>query len=176
MGWGCRPVGRMPPWSVSITSSVDNSVASFDLFVVDGLPTNVAFVTYERDGRRFWQRPVVGVAAFPAGRGSEGVAVGYDTAGQVVGRYDSHTESALTPDEPPPVRASLSDRQLEMLRELTRNRLFNCFHSFGGLVDGHDIATFPADVDQYQVWDECVASTKAAVEAQVAQLPQLPRG
>lgn len=164
----CRGEWQRPSWSVGSGAVTDERGATLDLLVAEGLPDDVAFVTYERGEQRLWQRPVAGVAAFPSGPEVDASVVGYDETGVAVGHFDLPALMRVAGGEPDLV--GLSPGRSSELRERTRSGLFDCFHTFGGLVDDRDIATFPAGVDQQRVWDECVAKTKAAVGARVAEL------
>lgn len=168
-GVGCRDGGTR--WSVSSWSPNGNSTLPGDMIAVDGLPSDVAFVGFDDGVTQRWQRPVAGVAAFPHGEGpiEADVITGYDGVGRSLGRFDVATLTA-TATQTASVGRRYDDPPDAGLVALTRDELAACLTERGGVVGATNIATFPAGVDQQQVWDECVASTKAAVAARIAEL------
>ena len=61
-GSGCGPTSM--PAQFSQTSSIDNGVATDDLFTWSNLPKEVATVRYDDGVIQLWQRPVAGLAIF----------------------------------------------------------------------------------------------------------------
>lgn len=168
-GGGCRPEWNPSTWSTAVTSSVDNGVAEFDLWTVEGLPSTVAFVTYTVDDETLWQRPVMGFAAFPHRSGPSYVAIGYDVEGSEVSRYglEEYTAQVVAGDRP--LNADISSADLQRLADLTADEMRACLTSRGGVLSG-DVATFAAGVDQATVWADCVVEVKSVVGEAVDEL------
>ena len=61
-GSGCGAISI--PAQFGQTSSIDNQVASDDLFTWINLPPDVAIVTYDDGVKQLWQRPMLGTAIF----------------------------------------------------------------------------------------------------------------
>jgi hypothetical protein len=169
---GCRLVGGPFTWSNSITSSVDNGVADFDLWTVEGLPTEVAFVSYVDGDQVLWQRPIAGFAAFPNVPGNDEVTTAYDADGVALGRFDSSTynsiylnssfDSGLTPrDDIPPAAYGQFDT-------VTRKELAECLTASGGTIGTGNVTTFATDADQLAVWSRCVQNVQAIVAEHLA--------
>lgn len=169
---GCRPEWVTPSWSTGRTSSVDNGDATFDLWTIEGLPANTAFVSYNDGDLELWQRPIMGFVAFPNVPGEEEVVIAYTVDGTEIGRFgtDEQTAAAATMSaEPEPPQADLSTSEFAELSELTSSTMRDCLTMRGGTIAG-DVATFPPDIDQIVVWEECVAETKQIVGDAVTEL------
>ncbi|HSP27483.1 MAG TPA: hypothetical protein VLN74_02955 [Ilumatobacteraceae bacterium] len=168
-GGGCRDSSGPVPWSVFMTSSVDNGDADFDLWGVEGLPENTAFVSYSDGDLQLWQRPIMGFAAFPNVEGNEEIVIAYDADGTELGQFGVAYLTATAVDEPAPLLADISQAEFQELSDLTTNTVRECLTSRGGTFTG-DVATFPSDVDQAAVWEQCVAETKQIVGDAVQEL------
>ena len=168
---GCRPEWNAASWSVGVTSSVDNGVATFDLWTIEGVPADAAFVSYSDGDVQLWQRPIMGFVAFPNVAGDEQIVIAYDADGSEIGRVGAEQEerTATLPDGQTPPLADISQAEFTNLVDLTAETARDCLTSHGGTLVG-DIATFPADVDQAAVWDQCVAETKQVVGDAVNEL------
>lgn len=166
---GCRPEWNTTTWSTSVTSSVDNGFATFDLWTIEGVPHDAAFVSYRDGDLELWQRPIMGFAAFPNVPGDEEIVIAYDADGTEIGRFGAAQQTATQFTGPLPLRADLSKAEFANLGELTTNTMRECLTSGGGSFND-DVATFPADVDQGAVWDRCVAETKQIVGEAVDDL------
>lgn len=92
---GCRPEWNTSSWSTSITASVDNRFSTFDLRTVEGLPGDVAYVSYTGGEQQRWQRPVLGFAAFPNVDDGDQIVIAYDDTGNEVGRLQRGSRPAL---------------------------------------------------------------------------------
>jgi len=91
-----------------VTSSVDNGFASFDLWTIEGLPANAAFVSYSDGDLQLWQRPIMGFAAFPNVEGRDEMVIAYDGDGIEVGRFGAAQQAAGFPDNESPLLADIS--------------------------------------------------------------------
>ena len=168
-GGGCRPASLAASWSISHSSSVDNGDADTDLWLIEGLPDEVAFVSYDTADQQLWQRPIFGFAAFPY-LSSNPVVIGYDRTGTEVARYSEAKHFELVQGYVAPLQAQLSDAEQLELWELTGSSMTECLAAAGGQVGAGGIATFADDVDQVAVWDACVPQVEATVAARVAEI------
>ena len=166
-GSACRDASSTVPWSISITSSVDNRDAEFDLWRVQGLPENTSFVSYSDGDRQLWQRPIMGFAAFPNVAGNEEIVIAYDVDGTELGQFGIAYLTA-TADEPR-LLADITDAEFQDLSDLTANTVRDCLASRGATFTA-DVATFASDVDQAAVWEQCVGETKQVVGDAVQEL------
>ena len=172
-GSGCTPEWNPVDWSVSITSSIDNRQADFDLWTLDGLADEVAYVSYVDGARVLWARPVAGVVAFPDVAGIDEVVVGYGAAGVEIARYgraEQAAQQALAGSVHAPLRADISQSEFEELGRLTRASLEACLTVSGGEVGSGGVTTFPEGVDQPAVWNRCVVEVKDVVGQAVSEL------
>jgi hypothetical protein len=168
-GGGCRDAASGVPWSVFMTSSVDNGDAEFDLWGVEGVPEKTAFVSYSDGDLQLWQRPIMGFAAFPNVAGDDEIVIAYDVDGTELGQFGVAYLTATAADLPAPLRADISEAEFQALSDLTANTVRDCLTSRGGTFTG-DLAAFPSDVDQAAVWGRCVAETKQIVGDAVKEL------
>lgn len=171
-GAGCGRQ-RFDQPDISITSSVDNQIADFDLWTWANVPAGTAYVTYDDGDQHLWQRPVAGVVAFPNVTGEGEIVVAHGPDGADLGRADAATRAAADSarEDTPFEQADLSQAQYESIGALTRSTMRDCLVQRGGTIpDGGDVATFPAGVDQVAVWDDCVTSTTATVRTAVEAL------
>jgi hypothetical protein len=166
---GCRELWSTRSWSTSVTSSVDNGFASFDLWTIEGLPANAAFVSYSDGDLQLWQRPIMGFAAFPNVQGRDEIVIAYDGDGIEVGRFGAAQQAASFPDNESPLLADISKTEFAVLSDLTTNNLRECLTTGGGTLVG-DVATFPSNVDQIAVWDQCVEKVNEIVADAVKDL------
>ena len=160
-GGSCREVPSPASWSIAMTSSVDNGDASFDLWTIEGLPENAAFVSYSDGDLQLWQRPIMGFVAFPNVEGNEEIATAYDVDGTEIGQFGV-TQLTAALDGPRPLLADITQAELGVLSDLTANTVRDCLASRGATFTA-DMATFPSDVDQAAVWEQCVGETKQIV-------------
>lgn len=168
-GGGCRPASLPVSWSIGISSSIDSWNAETDLWLLEGLPETVAFVSYSTAEQQLWQRPVFGFVAFPY-TSSDPVVIGYDLTGAEVGRYSDENHFELVQTYVFPLQADLTEAEQIELSDLTRHTMTSCLAEAGGQVGPGGVATFADDVDQGAVWDSCVAAVEAAVAARVAEI------
>ncbi len=172
-GGGCRLEWSTATWSTSVTSSIDNRVADYDLFTVEGLPSDIAFVSYADGDQKLWQRPISGFGAFPNVTGSDEIVIGYDALGVEVGRFVESERLASLDDGDLPLQADISRAQNEQLIDLTHDSMVACLTDHGGTIGEGDVATFADDVDQIGVWNDCVISVKQVVaDAVTAMSPR----
>ena len=169
---GCRPATSTGSWSIGISSSIDNGFADTDLWVLEGLPDTVAYVTYTTAVQQLWQRPVFGFVAFPF-TDPDPVVIGYDRNGTEVGRYSDDISSELDRAYVPPLQADLTEAEQLDVWDLTNQTMTSCLTDAGGQLGPGGVATFADHVDQVAVWDGCVAAVKATVAARVADLESL---
>ncbi len=167
---GCRPDSYPISWSTSVTSSVDNGFADYDLWTVEGLPAAAAFVSYVDGDQQLWQRPVAGFSAFPNMPGSDEVVIAYDAAGSELARFGAAEAQAVSALVVAPPQADISRAQFDELTDLTRTTMETCLVEVGGTVGVGNVVTFADDVDQIAVWDQCVASVQADVAAAVTAI------
>ena len=168
-GSGCRPEWNTASWSTSITSSVDNGDGTFDLWTIEGLPANTAFVSYNDGDLELWQRPIMGFAVFPNVPGEEQVVIAYTVDGTEIGRFGAEQQAATQSAEPVPPQADLSASEFADLSELTFSTMRDCLTTRDGTLTG-DVASFPPDIDQVMVWEQCVTETKQIVGDAVTEL------
>lgn len=169
-GGGCRMDWGDSTWSTSQTSSIDNNVADYDLWTVEGLPANVAFVSYEDGDQHLWQRPVAGFAAFPNVAGNLEIVIAYDQFGDELGRYGATDYQATVRDVAPPLEADISKAEYSQLLDITANSMTTCLTVNGATINAGNVATFADDIDQSAVWNSCVATVKEQVTDAVNQL------
>ncbi len=168
-GSACRPEWSPMSWSPGMTSSVDNGDATFDLWTIEGLPADTAFVSYNDGDLELWQRPIMGFAAFPNVPGEEQVVIAYTVDGTEIGRFGAEQQAATQFAGPVPPQADLSASEFADLSELTFSTMRDCLTTRGGTLAG-DVATFPPDIDQVVVWEQCVTETKQIVGDAVTEL------
>ena len=161
-GGGCRDASSGVPWSVYMTSSVDNGDGEFDLWGVEGVPEKTAFVSYSDGDLQLWQRPIMGLAAFPNVAGDDEIVIAYDVDGNELGQFGVAYLTETAADLPSPLRADISEVEFQELSDLTTDTVRDCLTSRGGTFTG-DLATFPSDVDQAAIWMQCVGETKRVV-------------
>jgi hypothetical protein len=171
-GGGCAPKwtwGRQP--DVSVSSSVDNRVASEDSWMWNGLPAGTAYVEFTDGNRHLWQRPVAGFSAFPNVTGASEVATAYSFDGTVLGRA-SFNSPASQPDDgvAAPMQADVSTSQYAELQLLTTTTMRDCLTAAGAVWGSETVATFAAGADDRSIWDGCVASTKQVVGNRVSAM------
>jgi hypothetical protein len=158
-GAGCSPgwLGDIP--DISQTSSVDNGVADFDLWIWANVPADAVFVSFTTGtGNELWQRPIAGVAAFPV--------EGPPPQNATITTYDRDGNALTTIDAWPDVEVSelrdtsvvLTGQQADTLRRLNDRVLSDCLTAAG--VDFEPADESPrlgtlADpsVDPSVVWD-----------------------
>jgi len=162
-GGACRADWGNSSWSSAITSSIDNRVADYDLWTLEGLPAGTAVVSYTDGDEQRWQRPVDGFVAFPNIVGNDEIVVAFDAVGNELGRFDSAEQEAAASDFTAPLLADLSRADYEQLGELTSDTMAGCLTDNGGTISNGNVATFPVDVDQVAVWNGCVTTVKLAV-------------
>lgn len=163
----CRPEWSTASWAM--TSSVSNGDATFDLFIIEGLPANAAFASYSDGDLELWQRPITGFAAFPNVPGEEQVVIAYTADGTEIGRFGAEQQRDPEFAGPVPLHADLSSSELADLSELTLSTMRDCLTSRGGTLSG-GVANFSPDIDQVAVWDQCVTETKQVVGDAVTEL------
>ena len=168
-GGGCRPEWNPATWSISRTSSVDNGDATFDLWTLEGLPDNAAYVTFTQGENTYWQRPIAGFVAFPYEDGSPmPIVVAYDESGVDLGRYDDATQMAQ-PAAEFPARVDITQDEYEELYDLTRQSMRTCLTERGGTIGAGDVATF-TDGSDLTAWNDCVSIVKQAVASRFSEL------
>ena len=168
-GGGCRHEWNPASWSVSRTSSVDNGDAAFDLWTLEGLPTDAAYVTYSQGENLYLQRPIAGFVAFPYQGGSPmPIVIAYDESGVELGRYDDTTQMAQPAAAFPP-RVNQTQAQFEELYDLTRQSMRTCLTEHGGVIGAGDVATF-TDGSDLAAWSDCVSIVKRAVATRFSEL------
>lgn len=166
---GCRSASAPTFWSISITSSVDNSAGETNLWLLEGLPDNVAYVAYATSDQKLWQRPISGLVAFPY-TSSDPVVIGYDYSGAEVGRYSNEFYFELAQSYAPPPVADLTDAEMLQLSDLTGNTMTSCLAESGGRISAGGVATFAEDANQVAIWDNCVKVVQATVAARVMEI------
>jgi len=166
---GCRHEWNTATWSTSRTSSIDNGEAAFDLWTLEGLPADAAYVTYSQGENMYWQRPIAGFVAFPYQDGSPmPVVVAYDESGVDLGRYDDTTQMSQPAAAFPP-RVDQTQDPFEELYDLTRQSMRTCLTEHGGAFGSGDVATF-ADGSDLVAWNACVTIVKQAVASRFGEL------
>lgn len=166
---GCREAWSTASWSTSVTSSIDNGFATFDLWTIEGVPAEAAFVSYHDGDLQLWQRPIAGFAAFPNVAGDDEIVIAYDVDGNEIGRFGAAQQAVRSFDDQMPAVADISKADFVHLDDFTTNTMRACLTTSGGELVG-DVATFPSDVDQAAVWERCVGETKQIVGAAVDEL------
>lgn len=148
----------------------DSGVAEDVAWTVEGLPGDVAFVSYTDGDKHLWQRPIASFAAFPDVEGMNEVVIAYDSSGGELGRYGAAEVQASAFVGDMPQQADISQVQFEELAGLTRDELSACLARNGGTVGVGDVATFAIDVDQVAVWNDCVTSVEQVVADRVTEI------
>jgi hypothetical protein len=144
---------------VSATSSVDNGVADYDLWIWANVPTGAAYVEYQDGDHRMTQIPIDGLVAFPKGSGSNEHAAAYDGAGRKIG--DAST-AAVNPDAAAapygPSTNDVTPSQRDQLEQLASDTIGACLHD-AGLTD-----SAPAGTQTDTVWTNCVTQANTVVQ------------
>jgi hypothetical protein len=175
-GGGCAPDGDRI--TASVTSSVDNGVAEFDLFIVERLPEGTAVVAFSDGVDRWWQRPVFGVAAFPYVWGRKEQLTAYDADGVALLTFSWETRPDGAFFDTRLVDISAAD--LQVIEQFNAGRLEACLAGQGVVLDddetgveagaGNDVdagAGGGVAADEVAAWDMCVTDTQAEVAALV---------
>lgn len=170
---GCRDgsAGTAVTWSIYVTSSVENKVAlTTDLWLLEGVTTDAAYVTYADADVQLWQRPIGGLVAFPDAAGSDEVAVAYDAAGTELARYSVADLGSIAEAVEVPLQADLTVAQFAALTDLTSGTMADCLAMAGGTSATGEVYQFAGEVDQLAVWADCVTATQSAVADRIAEL------
>lgn len=161
-----------PEWTwgrqadLTISSSIDNGVADQDVWMWADVPAAASYVTYVDGGVRMWQRPIAGFAAFPNVAGHSEVVNALDADGIVIGTPSWPGAGGW----PGPLNADVDTAQYAELSDLTASTMRTCLTDAGGDFAGLNVASFPAGVDQSQVWVQCANNTKSVFGARVAEM------
>ena len=176
-GSGCGPTSI--PAQFGQTSSIDNGVATDDLFTWSNLPADVATVGYDDGAVQFWQRPVAGLAIFRVDPNhphpsitafdATGTALPYSFWGQNSPITPTSESSGAVATETPATSAIRPDTWGE-LRTLTQSSVYDCLTANGASWPLSNVPSFKADVDPIAIWDSCVEEAKTIVAARVAEL------
>jgi hypothetical protein len=167
-GAGCSPVGFAGP-DLSVTSSIDNRAAEFDLWTWSNVPNDSAYVVYGDGPDARWQAPVSGVAAFPNVDWFDSVAVAYDSAGVEVGRVDPSIVAASQDQyiDSQPLAADLEREQATEVVEVMNTAAMSCLTDAGATFGTGTVGRLgdgDADLDPDSVWAACVAAASSAVD------------
>ena len=168
-GAACRPEWGSS-WSTGQTSSIDNGVADYDLWTIEGLPVEAAFVSYDDGDQKLWQRPIASFAAFPSVEGNSEVVIAYNDSGDELARYGINEYEATVRDLAPPLQADVSKAEFSQLLDTTANAMSTCLTANGGAVSDGNVATFSGGTDQIAIWNDCVATVKEQVADAVNEL------
>jgi hypothetical protein len=171
-GSGCGSVSI--PAQFGQTSSIDNRVATDDLFTWSNLPPEVDTVRYDDGVTQLWQRPVAGLAIFRVDPDhSHPDITAYDAAGAALpysfwGQNPPLTPAAETTVEPatPAVFAQL----IGELQTLAQSSLHDCLTTNGATWPIANVPTFADDVDPLAIWNSCVVEVQSIVTARQAEL------
>jgi hypothetical protein len=178
-GSGCGSVSI--PAQFGQTSSIDNQVASDDLFTWINLPPDVAIVTYDDGVKQLWQRTVSGSAIF---------RVDPDHPHPTISAYDAYdaalpysfwgqnpplaqppdTAGEATTVQPSPL--AVSGQDVGELDSLVESSMNDCLTSHGATWPLQNVPSFGAGADPVAVWNECVVSVQSIVAAREAALTQ----
>jgi hypothetical protein len=186
--------GSAPDWMIgvpitSISSSIDNRVADFDVWSWTNVPASAAYVVFTQGDVQLWQRPIRGVVQFPyawlthnnvgnaepaqPGAAEPYEAMAFDAAGTRVGdasqaAIDTASAGVSEPDQR---WADITTAQMETLTTLNDTTARDCLTRSGATFSpDHMVATLPEGVDNAAVWSACVEETKSAVAAAVAEI------
>jgi hypothetical protein len=188
-GGGCSPEWMATVPNIGITSSVDNRVADFDVWIWANVPANAASVQFTQGDVELWQRPIRGMVQFPyswlthdpAPDATDQVdytalpynAIAYDINGVKVGEANQAAIDLANSQVVPPLNlyADITSAQGETISALTDSTLRECLRRAGATFspDG-TVATLPDGADDQTVWKTCVGETKAAVAAAIAAI------
>ena len=186
--------GSAPDWMIgvpitSISSSIDNRVADFDVWSWSNVPDSAAYVVFTQGDVQLWQRPIHGVVQFPYawlthnnGESADHIvdytaepyeAVAFDAAGT---RVSDASQAAIDAANAGSIAhhqwwADITRAQMEVLTTLTDTTVTGCLTRSGATFSpDHMVATLPESVDDAAVWSACVVETKAAVAAALAEI------
>ena len=180
-GSGCGPVSI--PAQFGQTSSIDNQVASDDLFTWINLPSDVTIVTYDDGVKQLWQRAVSGSAIF---------RVDPDHPHPTIRAYDAY-DAALpysfwsqNPPLPQPTDATdvattaqsatpaASGQGFGELETLTQSAMYDCLSSHGATWPMQNVPSFGVGSDPVTIWNSCVEHVRSIVATREATLHQGP--
>lgn len=111
----------------------------------------------------------MGFAAFPNVEGRDEIVIAYDDDGIEIGRFGAAQQATRAADNESPLLADISMTEFTVISDLATNTMRECLTTGGGTLAG-DVATFPPDVDQIAVWDQCVEQIDESVADAVTDL------
>jgi hypothetical protein len=175
-GSGCGPVSL--PAVFGQTSSIDNRVASDDLFTWSNLPADVDTVRYNDGVKQLWQHPVAGLAIFRVDPNyAHPDITAYDAAGALLpyafwGQNPPLTPATDTTETVPTSPAILAaiNQNFPELEALTQSSISDCLTTNGASFPVANVPSFDADADPVAVWNACVVEVHSKVAARVAAL------
>jgi hypothetical protein len=180
-GSGCGATSI--PAQFSQTSSIDNHVASDDLFTWSNLPPEVDTVRYDDGTTRLWQRPVAGLAIFRVdpdhphpditAYDATGATLPYSFWGQnpPLSPETETTEVNVTVEPAAPLDIGAVFGELQ---SLIQSSTHDCLTANGASWTIANVPTFAADVDQGAIWNSCVLQVQSIVAARQAELGNGP--
>ena len=164
-------------------SSIDNHVASDDLFTWSNLPPEVDTVRYDDGTTRLWQRPVAGLAIFRVDPDHPHPDItAYDATGATLpySFWGQNPPTSLTTEPPdasvtvqPADPAAIANMNGE-LQSLTQSSAHDCLTANGASWTVANVPTFSAGADPGAIWNNCVLQVQAIVAARQTELSKGP--
>ena len=180
-GSGCASTAM--PAQFGQTSSIDNHVASDDLFTWNNLPPDVDTVHYDDGVTRLWQRPVAGLAIFRVdpdnphpditAYDATGAALPYSFWGQnpPLSPATGTTDGPVTVESADPAAVAGNFGELESLAQSSSH---DCLTANGASWTVANVPTFAEGVDPGAIWNYCVLQVQSIVATRQADLGQGP--
>jgi hypothetical protein len=178
-GSGCGPTSM--PAQFGQTSSIDNRVATDDLFTWSNLPPDVETVRYDDGVTRRWQRPIAGLAIFRVdpdhahpditAYDKNGAKLAYSFWGQNAPLSPDTTNATGTtePSNPADIGSMIGE-----LDALAQSATHDCLSGSGATWTVANVPTFADGVDTEQIWNRCVLQVAATVAHRQAELRKGP--
>lgn len=180
-GSGCGSTSL--PAQFSQTSSIDNHVASDDLFTWSNLPPEVDTVRYDDGTTRRWQRPVAGLAIFRVDPDHPHPDItAYDATGATLPYSFWGQNPPLSPATETSVVSVTAERadpaaianMYGELQSLTQSSAHDCLTANGASWTVANVPTFAAGADPEAIWNNCVLQVQSIVAARQAELGKGP--
>ena len=173
-GSGCGSTSM--PAQFGQTSSIDNHVASDDLFTWSNLPAEVDTVRYDDGVTQLWQHPVAGLAIFRVDPNhSHPNITAYNAAGAVLQYSFWGQNPPLTPNTGATDNAATAvptniGEIVGELEGLTQSSTHDCLTANGASWAVANVPTFAGGADPLSIWNSCVAQVRTIVAARKAEL------
>jgi hypothetical protein len=173
-GSGCGPTSI--PAQFGQTSSIDNHVASDDLFTWSNLPSEVDTVRYDDGVAQLWQRPVAGLVIFRVDPNHPHPSIkAFDATGAALpysfwGDIPEPTPKTETTDRTVTVTPATGSETWGELESLTESSLHECVTTNSANSAPGSVPSLNAGIDPVAIWNSCVVEVKSIVAARLAEL------